>query len=263
MIKIDAYTGLARVIPAFIIALPLALIGYTWMPDSFAVLEGGLGKALSKGALASGLFAAVAFVVSQATRDAGKRLETRLWPEWDGSPSVRFLRHRDAAIDAVTKCRFHKRLVELGAVPSMPTLNDENLDPTGSDAFYRSASDWLRAKTRDEKKFNLIFKENVNYGFQRNLLGCKPIGLAICAVSAGSIGFAIYLGKLPLLESGVTVIVALFLLTSVNESSLRRISDDYAKRLLEAIDQIEPAKTIAARSNAPKLAAKKTAPAEV
>ena len=262
MIKIDAYTGMARVIPAFIIALPLALICYTWMPDSFAVLEGGLGKALSKGALASGLFAAVAFVVSQATRDAGKRLEARLWPEWDGSPSVRFLRHRDTAIDSVTKCRFHKRLVELGAVPSMPTLDDENLDPTGSDAFYRSASDWLRAKTRDEKKFNLIFKENVNYGFQRNLLGCKLIGLVICAISAGSIGFAIYLGKLPLLEAGATVMVALFLLTAVNESSLRRISDDYAKRLLEAIDQLEP-KTIVARSNAPKLASKKTAPAEV
>jgi hypothetical protein len=236
MIKIDHYTLHARFLPALFIAAPLAGMAYTWMPDH---LDGDILKALTKGTIAVGVAAAVAFITAQMTRDMGKKLEGRLWPKWDGAPSVRFLRHRDASLDGVTKARYHKRLVELGAVHVMPTAEDEDRDPGKAEEFYRAASDWLRSKTRDEKKFPLLFKENVNYGFQRNLLACKPLGFAICAASALSVSVAIHLGKATTLEAAICALVALYLLSTVKEGTLQRTSEVYARRLLEAIDQLE------------------------
>ena len=44
---------------------------------------------------------------------------------------------------------------------------------------------WLLNHTRPEdgKKFDLLFKENVAYGFRRNALGVKPIGLIVSIAS--------------------------------------------------------------------------------
>ncbi|WP_159731610.1 hypothetical protein [Methylosinus sp. Ce-a6] len=251
MTKIDHYTFNARVLPALIIAAPIAMILFTWLPNSLFADDETWVKSLTKGAFASGVATAVAFALAQWIRNAGKRLEDGLLPKWDGLPSVCFLRHRDKAIDAVSKDRYHRRLVELGAVASMPALTDELRDPVGSDAFYMSASTWLRTNTRDEKKFSLLYKENVNYGFHRNLLAGKTIGLALCVAAACSSGFAFYLGKSPVAESLVTGIIFVYLNSAIGEQALYRVACEYAKRLLEAIDQIEPKRTTAERHAAP------------
>lgn len=85
------------------IALPIAGMAYTWAADYLSAFGGDLGKVLSKGTIAGGLATAIEFAASQATRDAGKRLESELWSRWDGPPSVHFLRHRDTSFDSVTK----------------------------------------------------------------------------------------------------------------------------------------------------------------
>ena len=50
-----------------------------------------------------------------------------------------------------------------------------------ADEVYQSGVRWLLNHTRpeDNKKFDLIFKENVAYGFRRNALGVKAFGLVI------------------------------------------------------------------------------------
>jgi hypothetical protein len=57
-------------------------------------------------------------------------------------------------------------------------------------ADYQSGIRWLLNHTRpdDSKKFDLLFKENVSYGFRRNALGLKPLGLII---SIGSLLWAL------------------------------------------------------------------------
>lgn len=43
---------------------------------------------------------------------------------------------------------------------------------------------FLREQTRDPKMFPIVYEENVNYGFRRNLLGLKPTGAAIAVVGS-------------------------------------------------------------------------------
>jgi len=44
---------------------------------------------------------------------------------------------------------------------------------------YPSATDWLLSRTRDKQKFRLVFEENMNYGYRRNLWALRPIAIAM------------------------------------------------------------------------------------
>jgi hypothetical protein len=244
MIQIDRYTVTARFLPAAVIATPLALAVFTWAPFEMG---------LTKGAAAVFVMTALAYVLSHPTREAGRKLEERLWPSWGGAPSITFLRHRDPTIDPITKARFYNALMALKAVPSLPTLEAELLEPTAADHAYAAVSTWLRGQTRDRKAFPLVFEENVNYGYQRNLLACRVCGLAACGVGLLSAIIAFYFGRHPIAETAVTALLTLYLGFSVTEEGLRRQAGTYARRLIEAIDDI---------ASAPKQPPKKIAPAK-
>ena len=85
----------------------------------------------------------------------------------------------------MTKQRYHAFLAGKINVP-FPDKNQEANNSMAADEVYQSGVRWLLNHTRpeDNKKFELIFKENVAYGFRRNALGVKPLGLVI---SAGSL----------------------------------------------------------------------------
>ena len=229
MIQIDRYTVSARFLPAAVIATPLALAVFTWAPFDMG---------LTKGAAAVFVMTALAYILSHPTRDAGRKLEERLWPAWGGAPSITFLRHRDPTIDPITKARFHAALLALNAVPSLPTPETELLEPAAADHVYAAASTWLRGQTRNRKAFPLVFEENVNYGYQRNLLACRPWGLAACAFGLLSAVIAIWYGRQPIVEIVMTLLLMLNLGFNVSEEGLRRQAGTYARRLLEAIDAL-------------------------
>jgi hypothetical protein len=232
MIQIDRYTVSARFLPAAVIATPLALAVFTWAPFEMG---------LTKGAAAVLVMSALAYVLSHPTRHAGRELEERLWAAWGGAPSTTMLRHRDAAFDPVTKARFHKALVALKAVPSLPTAESELLEPGVADHAYAAVSTSLRGQTRDHKAFPLVFEENVNYGYQRNLLACRPWGLAACAVGLLSGLIAFWYGRQPIAEIVISLLLALYLVRGVSEAGLRRQAGTYARRLIEATDDIASA----------------------
>lgn len=229
MIQIDRYTVSARFLPAAVIATPLALAVFTWAPFDMG---------LTKGAAAVFVMTALAYILSHPTRDAGRKLEERLWPAWGGAPSITLLRHREPTIDPITKARYHSALVSLNAVPSLPTPETELLEPDAADQAYAAASTWLRGQTRDRKAFPLVFEENVNYGYQRNLLACRAWGLAACALGLLSTVIAIWFGRQPIAEIVMTLLLTLYLGFNVTEEGLRRQAGTYARRLLEAIDAL-------------------------
>jgi hypothetical protein len=240
LVKIDQYTMTARVLPAAIVGSPIPLLIHNWLPFAFD----GVAKLSATTAIAL----AVCFVLSQVARELGKREEKSLLAKWGALPSTSILRHRDSTFDPLTKARYHKRLVELGAVERMPTPEDESTDPEASDGIYSSAASWLRTKTRDTKKFPLIFSENMNYGFRRNLLGCKLLGVSLAmAVCVGDL-IALYFGKSPGIAAMESFLVLAFLLFFVTSNSVTTVAWEYAKRLVEAIDQIESRKANVPRS---------------
>ncbi len=233
MLVMDRYTIVARVLPASIVAFPSALIAYTWAPFELN---------FTKGATAATIFVPLAYALSYIVRDAGKRLEERLILAWGGWPSTAVLRHRDSTYDETTKSRFHKRLIEVEAVESMPTKEEEAADPVGADIAFTAAATWLRGKTRDVKKFPLIFEENINYGFVRNLLGSRPYALTAAILCVGSDALLTWLGRSHGNVAILATIYGLSLTFGLSKSGLRRQSFAYARRLVEAIDALNSPK---------------------
>jgi hypothetical protein len=241
----DPYERQARLYPALLALLPL-----------FAVV------ALLYGPKTSALTAAVTIVVScgglylmtNVCRELGGRLEKDLYREWGGKPSTQLLRHRDSTIEAPTKRRYHAILSAKINEP-FPSPDQEASKPEAADETYQSGVTWLLAHTRPEdgKKFDLLFKENIAYGFRRNALGTKPLGVTIAiasllwvlakesviSISASRIVDLEALSRVPepaaasLIVSGVMAAVWMSFFT---KSNVRTAAFTYATMLLRACD---------------------------
>jgi ABC-type multidrug transport system fused ATPase/permease subunit len=171
----DPYERQARLYPALLVVLPLLatiMLLYAPQASSFSV---ALTIAISCGGL---------YLLTNLCREFGKRLEERLFQQWGGKPTTQLLRHRDKTIDTITKRRYHSFLATK-INHAFPDEDQERNNPDAADEVYQSGIRWLLNHTRpnDSKKFDLLFKENVSYGFRRNALGLRPLGLIISIVS--------------------------------------------------------------------------------
>ena len=172
MLFADAYTFRARVQPAFIVVLPLATLLFALLPGLPLFVSAFVGVLGATGGTA---------VLAQVGRDLGRRKERGLWESWNGPPTTRLLRLRRVPGD-ITLAPESRREVEQWVDNSLPNQQQEELCPEWADAQYAEAVRSLRDATRDQAKFPLVFAENVNYGFRRNLWGMKPIGASIVLV---------------------------------------------------------------------------------
>ncbi|MEJ7745428.1 MAG: hypothetical protein WKF61_01485 [Luteimonas sp.] len=73
---------------------------------------------------------------------------------------------------------------------TFPAAHEELEQPGTADEIYRAAAVWLIKRTRETQRFPLLFKENIHFGFQRNALGLRWIGLTIALGSILWILFA-------------------------------------------------------------------------
>jgi len=230
---------------------PLVVTGVTSLAGRVSLSESFVGGLAVLGG---------AFLLAQLARDGGKKREPSLFAGWGGIPSVGIFRHRDARVDAITKARYHEKLSKLVAGAKAPSVADEDSDPVAADAVYLAWSTFVRTHARDAKKFALLLKENISYGYRRNLLGLRPLGIGIALVSMVMSGFHLY----RLRESGgeVNASIAIALVFAIvmlclwifrfNVEWVRVPADAYAERLAEAVDSLT--------DSAPKPAAMKTAP---
>jgi hypothetical protein len=244
----DPYDRQARLYPALLCLLPLlALVAMLYAPNVSAV-TGVITIAVSCGGL---------FLMMNICREMGKRLEEKLYREWGGKPTTQLLRHRDGSIDSVTKRRYHTFLAaRINA--SFPDADQEKSDPAKADEAYQSGARWLLDHTRPDggKKFDLLFRDNVTYGFRRNALGARPLGIVIaigCLLWAlakeqvlfgagGRIVDWSVLGRFSppaiasLAVSGVMLLVWVFFFT---KTSLRTCAFSFAETLLRTCDTLQ------------------------
>lgn len=234
MIKHDSYTWYARIYPAFIVVAPMVFICTVW----FQPLPGFL-----TGILSSGI---VSILFAQLGRDQGKYKESKLFEMWGGNPAVRMLRYRDSVLSPVTIKRIHEKLA--GSVANTPVLNEkeEKEDTAKADAVYLSWIEWLRSMTRDQGKFHLLFTENKNYGFRRNLWGMKPIGVGISMLSLGVTTIMLYgewkhTGAVLPITFAAFVFSGLFVILWIcwfTPAWVRITGESYVRRLLEAVERL-------------------------
>lgn len=176
-------------------------------------------------------------VFADVARRRGKQIEPMLIERMGGLPSITMLRHRDRMIDPPTKARMHTFLAAKLGEPA-PTSADEETDPAAANGFYTRAGTWLRENTRDKKKFNILFNENITYGYRRNLFALKwpalilTVAIVVCCAIA-------FWNQSPQQYSvdltPVFVIAALhagYLALFSSEDAIREASHTYARQLL-------------------------------
>ena len=234
--KLDRYTWGARALPVYLTAAPAVLAVAATLPE-------GLNLPLA-GASAI-VFLPLAYFMSQVASDFGKRLEPALWDSWDGPPTTRFLRHDDEKFNQGTRARVHTQLRALGL--RVPTVKEEKADRERVLELYGSAVDDIRRLTRDSQRFHLVYKGNIEYGFRRNLLGLKPVGLAITVLALVASGWSLFGGwhtdgvilPVPFVTTLLNTCVALGWLIGVRSATVRITADRYARYLLEAALDLE------------------------
>lgn len=193
--------------------------------------------------LLSGL--GLGLLMDQVGRDLGRKKQSRLFAKWGGMPTTVYLRHRDAHINPASKARYHTILNDLLPDLALPSKEQEREDPDQADEVYASCADFLRERTRDKDRFPLVFQENCNYGFRRNLWGMRLIG-ATLAVLGTLVCFMILAlniktGKnfsIALICTIINAPLALLWMFCFNPEWVYIAADAYARRLLEASESL-------------------------
>ena len=238
----DPYERKARVFPGLLVALPVLLPLLCVYGPKHPTLTAVVGLLAACG---------VIYALANIARGRGKALEERLVKAWGSMPTTLALRHRDAFYDSVTKLRYHSDIVNKLGIP-MPSQEEEAADPVKADDSYMGAARRLRELTRDDKQ--LLLKENIAYGFHRNMLAMKGPGIltSICGLVYGLV-IARALSFMPFqfspvhladpgLPAGLTLAVSLLLLLAwcfyFDADKVRRIGFAYAERLFEHLPSL-------------------------
>jgi len=235
----DKYALKARVYPMIIFFLPAALLAITYSLKFESYVQ--LFSSIS-------VVGALSFLFSQIGRDAGKKKEKKMWEDWGGSPSCQVMRFRDKNFDRLTKSRYHTKLAILCPPDVLVTSQYEQHDPDGADEVYKSWTKFLISKSRDTTKFPILFKENVNYGFRRNMWGLKPYSIVlIILLMAICFSYYYYMNKtfdirIYPFEFFITQTLLLstlaFWIFKVKTDWVKPVAYSYAERLLEVVEEI-------------------------
>lgn len=177
---LDPYNRRARFQPVVLSLLPVLVSAVLLIPEFKAVWTDAAWLLICGGGPA---------FLTQLGRSRGKALEPILYRLWGGKPSVAMLRHRDTRLAASTKARYRDFLERTVPELRLASPEDEKLFPERADDGYEGATSWLLSQTRDHEKFSLLFQENINYGFRRNIWGLRR-----WAFASGPAAIAMVLG---------------------------------------------------------------------
>jgi hypothetical protein len=247
----DEYNRKARLAPALIVIFPIVTIPLVLFPNNIWSFGNAIGLLVGFGVLR---------LLTQLSRNMGKAIEERLYKNWGGKPTTYFLRHRTSP-NKVQLARWHNNLNKLTG-EKMPSLNEEESDPDSADQIYDVCIRSLIRRTRDNKKFSLLYEENCNYGFLRNLLGMKSLGLITSFLSFLILGlycaFVIGLTDIANWQSsnlfqslkftncspialtflGINFLIFIVLLLFITPNLVKGAADAYAARLLESCEKL-------------------------
>jgi hypothetical protein len=234
----DAYSLKARLFPAFIMLLPIALAVMAWAPEARWPVFSALGI---------GVTGALSFFLTELVRDQGKAKEPALWASWGGAPTTQLLRHRSKDVNPNLRKKWHGQLAKLAGKP-LPNPASEAKAPDKADQAYEAAIFELREQNRTRELGLLTLKENISYGFRRNLWAMKPAGLTIALVATFASVLATYvkIRRAQMADIDVSlgalvpnVILLVWWLLRINPSWIRPIAVAYAERLLGTLSLIE------------------------
>jgi hypothetical protein len=187
----DRYTREARIAPAFLCVFPLVILLMAW----FAKLQDLVPAILTLMCV----FGVVRWI-SHMARAKGDMVEMDFFRKWGGKPTTTMLRvalgyenAKDVRCDGWVRHLLReaphgeqfKQLLAARKAPKVPSRSDDEkaVHEAGGDAdkkaenldaLYEPLVAWMRENSRGE---NLVFEENISYGFLRNLYALKSFAL--------------------------------------------------------------------------------------
>jgi hypothetical protein len=184
--------------------------------------------------------------MSQLARDWGKRKERALFDRFGGRPTEMMLSHVHARNRNVLLAR-HDKLRRLRPDLRVPTEVEEARDPYAAFKVYEACTGHLISATRNKETFPLVFEENCNYGFRRNLWGMKALGISLAVGALVIVGGRLYLQfsthiAVAPFDIGIAGLIVVFLsvwLLRVTPSWVMIPAREYPNRLMEYLDTHE------------------------
>jgi len=221
---LDSYELKARDVPGLILVFPVLIDALYAAPvlNSWPIFT------------ASGICGfALVYALGHLARALGEGIEPNLWASWGGPPSTRFMRHRDTFFGEGLKLQIYQNLNKEFSIRLLTddeeARNHGRADKEIEDAFRR-VREYLRAS--DPK--GLWYSHNVEYGFSRNLLGCRLLwAIVAVAATAFAMAYGVKNGGGPLnpasLMNCVALICAVYIGWAVLPGATRRVADGYAE----------------------------------
>ena len=131
------------------------------------------------------------------------------------------------------RARRHAAIRRLYPGVAIPTAAEEAVDRDAAYAQFSAVVVLLLGHAKNKAKFPLVFEENCNYGFRRNMYGMRLIGLSVASICATALGFSIYrltsshqfVPVISLVLEAANVVMILVWLFWVNEAAVRRGAD--------------------------------------
>jgi hypothetical protein len=236
---LDPYEIKARIAPGLILSVAV-LVAIVWVFPVLSSLPLFAATGICSLALIYGL--------GNFARARGAAIQPKLWATWGGEPSTRFLRIRDSHFGDALKTSIRTELRRRFRVQLLPPdeegRNSELADREIADSFKRVRS-YLRQKDSD----GLWQKQNIEYGFCRNLLGCRVSWIVLSLVAlAFALGFALRTSQ-SLVNPGsivgsISLLCAIYVGWFVLPAATKRVADAYAESAWMAflhLSQAEPA----------------------
>jgi hypothetical protein len=236
-IGMDQYDRRARLLPALLVILPAALAAVALAPDAIMGWGGGVALIVQAGG---------SFLLAQSVGDTGKRKETKLFEYFGRRPTERMLCHEHAT-NPVLLAERHRKLAKLFPKIKIPTAADEKKDPKGALDVYTACMDKVRGIVRTDKTKHVdVQRENIQYGFRRNLWAIKSWGISVTLIASvllatETVGHIIAHEPVPLAQPviiAVDVVLVLAWTLVVTRDWVKRAALLYAERLLETIDTL-------------------------
>ncbi|WP_373442720.1 hypothetical protein [Staphylococcus equorum] len=234
--SLSEYELKARIFPAFFTICPFLITILIWFPKLIR-LESSLVISL--------ILVVTLIFLGNLARERGKKIQKKLIQKWGSLPATLHLSHLDNTLDIETKKRYRNYLEKNIKDLKLPSQNEEIENPKNSQAKYESAIKWLLENTRDSQKFPLVHQDNITYGYSRNMLGIKPLGVTVSILSLILNVYLLYSSNYQSItevtSSTLFSILASFIfciswLFFVNEKWVESTSNAYARTLLSSCE---------------------------
>lgn len=211
----DSYSLVARLSPAVLLLVPVMVTFGTLYAGSLVVLPLPVYLLCTS---------AISFPLARFVRTRGKTLQASLWSKWGGSPLATALAKPIGGISQT----LHDR-----ALSELRTLFPKETPVEGPISAYENVGTIIATHTT-EIGARVIAKENLAYGFARNTLGVRQIGIFASATCMLTLTILQVCGN----QLGIWISVAIngislaWWIISVKEQRVREAGDRYAEAVV-------------------------------